>query len=165
MKGLEHWPFLSDYPGEMEQTSWMLWDTERYQGFALAPGFIGRSSYTMRFFQTVKARPDEGNMRYPGMLPAPQAFLIEQIRIKGVTRKMADHAVLQLVIGHKIYTEMPLDNFTRHQHFITLSKPLLLLAQVIFSLNIHWDEARTFHTTRRPKVVAQLAGTMLRPRQ
>jgi hypothetical protein len=104
-------------------------------------------------------------MIFPGMLPAPQAFLIEEIRIKGVTRKMADHAVLQLVIGNKIYLVMPLDNFTRHQHFITLSKPLLLSAQVIFSLNIHWDEARTFHTTRRPKVVALLAGTMLRPKQ
>ncbi len=162
LQGIE-WPaYQSTYGGRLEAVSWILWDTERYRG----GGYITEPprGYALSFFQSVKRRLRESNMQYPGMIPAPNAFLVEEIRIKGVTRKMGAGGVVELIIGNKICTVLPLDDFTRHQHFIHLSRPLMIASLVRFELRLSWEQLR-FPGFTQPKIEVQLSGSMVRPVQ
>lgn len=92
-----------------------------YDTLMIQPGLVPSSvnPSTMKFFQQSNVTPDISNMKNPGMLPNPEAMLIQSVRFFWVTAMPAttDQAMAQalfsnlsvamLTIGNKQYGPWP----------------------------------------------------------
>lgn len=90
----------------MEMITWYLFDTQH----------ATERTNRLSFFQHTEwaglpcvdgihqVRNEDTNMIFPGMLPNPMAFLIEGIRVFGLT-KYSEKSRFKLTIGNKIYAD------------------------------------------------------------
>lgn len=110
----------TQYQGEKEVIGWSLWDTNTY---------VSAATTTLRYFSTIRATKNLGNMVTASQLPGPEAFFLRAIRVyicsqPFVTTAVADSTVqdgkvddldmlmrlgvLELIVGTKRYGEWPI---------------------------------------------------------
>ena len=89
------------------------------------------------FFQESFRHLSDGNMYRPSCLPSPQAFLVEKIQIEGVTSQLK-HAACNLIIGSKVYTELPAWTLALKSKGYTLKHRLFIGPMVHFQFRMIW---------------------------
>lgn len=111
--------YLTQKGSGLEVIPHMLYDTATY---------VDNTTVALSFFNAVRATLDLGNIKQPGLLPNPQSFLIEAIRVFykvdtevddagaagffpsriGDIIRMANTGILRLTLGEKQYGPFPL---------------------------------------------------------
>lgn len=143
-----------------EEITWGFYDTEIYSS---------NETTDLRFF--VKPNKDRcwTNMYVSAMLPNPQAFEIEAIRIFGVTADLALGS-FRLRIGNKVCGEWPLWSLSvREKNF--RHGGLAILPMQCFQAEIHWETPVNLGVglSGSPKfyqpIQVLLRGTLTRPDQ
>jgi hypothetical protein len=101
--------------------------------------FISGRTTELVYFQEPFRHLSDGNMYLAGMLPNPQAFLVEKIQIEGVTSQLK-HAACQFIIGNKIYGCLPAWTLALKGKGLVLRHRLLIRPLVNFQFRILWPE-------------------------
>ena len=99
--------------------------------------FFAHQTASMRFFDEPILPDVDTNMRMPGMMPNPCAFLVRRIIVQGVSSAVA-HGVVSLVIGNKEYANMPLILCSMKGRGLALPLPLFIAPLQYFNLRINW---------------------------
>ena len=121
----EFWKYNSQYAGKLEWIGWRWLDTKTYVS--------STTTLLSKFFGTVPATPDLGNMQVASQLAAPNAFMIRAVglwlkqRPRAVTAvatanpqpgavdniaQLSNTGVAQLTIGSKVYGQWTLFQLT-----------------------------------------------------
>ena len=149
-----------ELPGGGEIVPWIVYDTEV---------FYAHKTEHLDFFQRPGRYP-KTNMYLPAMLPAPQEFLIESIRLTGLpSALLASAAVLQ--IGAKIYGVYPAVSLCLKGRGFHLDPPLLIDELRVFRFGMEWEAQTGIGLgvqgvpIYEKRVQVELIGKLVRPRQ
>lgn len=134
----ESWNPAAGYPpygstereGHLEIVPSVLFDTSTY---------ISGITYSINFFSKIRTTFNESNMYYPNVLPAQQSFLIQSMRIHGVTSALK-FGLCRLDIGPKIYHYVPAWMYSLKEKGWKLHPPLVIPAQTQFRFQVSWAE-------------------------
>lgn len=118
---------------EYEIVPYQFYDTEVY-----CSGVTSR----IRFFDWADKSKSFArcNMYLPGILPNPQSFLIQSIRIHGITSRLQRGSGM-LVLGAKHYGMNPAWSYGLKEKGLRLHPHLMIPPQMKFSFELNWEEA------------------------
>jgi hypothetical protein len=198
----EYKKYDTQYQGVKEAIGWMLWHKLLYTSAV---------TVNLQYFNAIPATLDLGNMQVAGQLSMPEAFFLRAIRVRfdgepfataaaaagniqtGRTDdiiQLAEHGVLQLTIGHKIYGQWPLhalpagggivpmigtaaatvvqeanNGIADPRAVYSLSKPIFIAPQIHFQVDVLWPAGPYTLTAGNINVLVMLDGDLIRPAQ
>lgn len=103
--------------------------------------YIANQTTHLEFFGNPSWDRGRTNMYQPNILPNPQAFLVESIRIHGVTRNL-QFGACQLIIGAKHYGVNPAWCYGMKEKGFKVRPSILIPPLMSFSFRIDWETAQ-----------------------